>query len=159
MGEKNIQRESTRQYINFMLAGEEYGAPIEEVREIIRHRPLTRIPHSAPGVVGVLNLRGVVIPVYDLRERFGLPGAETTASTRVVVIQQECYTLGYIVDAVTEVLMVDGDSISPPPPGGQTIGRDHIAGMARHEDRLIILLNLDGIFRRPEAEAVPAAME
>lgn len=142
-----------QQYINFMLAGEEYGVPILKVREIIRNQPLTRIPQSAPCVKGVLNLRGMVIPVFDLRERFGLPAGEYGAGARIIVSSFNGQSLGFIVDAVTEVLGIESDSIDPPPPIGAGIDQEFIEGMAKLENRLIILLDLDRVFNSAERAA------
>lgn len=154
MNEEKERANETMQYINFLLAGEEYGVPILQVREIIRHRTLTKIPQSAAFIEGVLNLRGQVIPVFDLRSRFGLPCGERDSGTRIVVVKIEGQVLGFIVDAVTEVLSIPGDSIDPPPPVGAGIDQEFIFGMAKMEDRLIILLDLDRIFSQGEQETV-----
>ncbi|MFH1737915.1 MAG: chemotaxis protein CheW [bacterium] len=142
----------TRQFVSFTLAGEEYGIPILRVQEIIRYESLTRVPQSADFVEGVLNLRGQVIPVIDLRRRFRLPIAEHSSSSRIVVVEVDQQTVGVIVDSVNEVRTIDGSQIDPPPPLGTEINTEFISGMGKLDDRLVILLNLDRAFSQCEKE-------
>jgi len=97
------------------LSGEEYGIPILQVQEIIRYEKLTHIPQSSEFIEGVLNLRGKVIPVVDLRRRFGLQESDNDNTTRIIVVELADRTTGLIVDAVSEVRNLDKDQINPPP--------------------------------------------
>ena len=142
----------THQFVSFTLAGEEYGVPILQVREIIRYSSLTRVPQSAEFVEGVLNLRGQVIPVINLRKRFGLPETEHDSSTRIVVVEICEQTMGLVVDAVSSVQTIDESQIEPPPPMGSQIDSEFISGMGKIENRLMILLNLDQAFSIEEKE-------
>ncbi len=142
------------QFVSFTLAREEYGIPILRVQEIIRYKKLTRIPQSAEFIEGVLNLRGRVIPVVDLRRRFELPENESDHTARIIVVEIKKEVMGLIVDAVSEVRTLDQDCIDPPPPMGADIDTEFISGMGKLEDRLIILLELDHMFSAREREEI-----
>lgn len=139
-----------RQYVSFVLAEEEYGVPIVKVQEIIRFTQLTRVPHTSEFLEGVLNLRGRVIPVIDLRRRFALPEAERDRNTRIVVVEVEGRTVGVIVDGVSEVLQISKADIEPPPPLGTRVRTDFIEGMGKVGDRLVILLEIDKMLTSEE---------
>jgi len=144
-----------RQYVSFILAGEEYGVSILKVQEIIRFTKLTRVPHASEFVEGVLNLRGRVIPVIDLRKRFNLPGQqERDRNARIVVVEVDGKTVGMIVDGVSEVLQVSQKDIEPPPPLGAKVRVDFIEGMAKVGERLMILLEIDKILSTEEKAAL-----
>ena len=152
MSEETDVVRGIRQFVSFILAGEEYGIPILQVREIIRYTSLTRVPRSAAFIEGVLNLRGQVIPVINLRKRFGLPAIEHTSSSRIVVVEVQQQTVGVTVDSVNAVRGIDESQIDPPPPMGTQIDTEFISGMGKLDDRLIILLNLDRAFSTEEKE-------
>lgn len=158
---KSAERETgmsdERQYVSFILAEEEYGVPILKVQEIIRYTELTRVPHSSEYVEGVLNLRGRVIPVIDLRKRFNLPQVERDKNTRIVVVEVEERTVGIIVDGVREVLQVNRKDIEPAPPLGSRVKAEFIEGMAKVDDRLMILLQIDKILSSEEMVALDEA--
>ncbi len=144
----------SRQHVSFFLDEEEYGIEILKVQEIIRFAELTRIPQSPPFIEGVLNLRGKVVPVMDLRTRFSMPRAERDRSTRIIVVDVANKVMGMIVDAVSGVLQIEDDQIAPPPPMGSKIDTDYIQGMARIDDRLMILLDVDKILSSDELAAI-----
>ncbi|NQW23980.1 MAG: chemotaxis protein CheW [SAR202 cluster bacterium] len=131
-----------RQLVVFDLAAEAYGVEIGSVREIIRMQEITQVPRTPDYVEGVINLRGRVIPVVDMRKRFGFPVAERTKDTRIVVIDIGGADIGAVVDAVTEVLRLGSDSIEPPSAVITTADSDYLLGIAKLETRLIILLDL-----------------
>lgn len=141
-----------RQLVVFALAGEMYGVDIHQVREIIRVPEITGVPRTPDFVEGVINLRGSVIPIIDLRKRFGFASADDDADKRIVVIEMEDKTLGVIVDAVSEVLRLDDDLIEPPSPYIVTVDSQYITGIARLEDQLIILLQLDRVLSTEERD-------
>ena len=140
----------TDQYVGFVLQEEEYGVPILCVHEIIRYETLTRIPQTPIYIDGVLNLRGQVIPVINLRKKFGLPDQEIDRSTRIMVVDLGDRVVGMVVDAVSEVLLIGESEISPPPPMGTQVKADFISGMGKVGDHLMILLDLDKILSAEE---------
>jgi purine-binding chemotaxis protein CheW len=144
------QATGTFQLVSFRLAKEEYGIEITRVREIILFGEITRIPQTPDYIKGLINLRSTVIPIVDLRLRFGLPEGEQTDDTRIMVVNVGGKMIGIIVDAVSEVLRVAHEQIAPPPPTVATLGRDYLTGLVRLEDRLLILLDIDRLFAAEE---------
>lgn len=134
---------STMQLVSFRLAQEEYGIEITKVQEIILMGEITRVPQTPPYIKGLINLRSTVIPIVDLRLRFGLAHQEPTDDTRIMVVNVSGKTIGIIVDAVSEVLRIAHDQIAPPPPTVSGLGRDYLTGLVRLENRLLILLQID----------------
>ncbi len=146
---KNVKSE-IKQLIGFFVGAEEYGLEILRVREIIRVREITRLPRSPGFVKGIINLRGDVIPILSLGERFGLERKEASADTRVIVVEIGGQLIGMVVDAVSQVLRVPADQIDPPPPIIGGLAREYVAGVAKVGDRLVILLNIDRILSKDE---------
>lgn len=134
-----------RQLVVFSLADEVYGVDIYKVREIIRVPAITRVPRTPEHVVGVINLRGGVIPVLDLRKRFGLPPGEEDDERRIVVAELGNQTVGVIVDGVSEVLEVDTADIDPPSEYVASVDTQYITGIVKTADKLIILLELENL--------------
>jgi len=145
-----------RQLVVFDLTSESYGVDIDAVREIIRMQAITRVPRTPDFVEGVINLRGKVIPVVDLRKRFRLSISEQSADNRIVVVDIGGQDIGVIVDAVTEVLRIFDDSIEPPSAAITTTESDYLMGIAKVEDRLIILLDLECVLSGVDASAIVA---
>jgi purine-binding chemotaxis protein CheW len=146
------------QYVSFMLSGEEYGVPILKVQEIIRFTKLTRVPHTSEFIEGVLNLRGRVIPVVDLRKRFGLESGEPDRNTRIVVVEVDGRIVGMIVDAVREVIQVGENEKEPAPPLGAKVKTEFIEGMGKVGERLMILLDIDKILASEEKALIDEAV-
>lgn len=142
------------QLVTFRLGKEEYSLDILKVQEIIRHMELTRVPKSPDFVDGVINLRGKVIPVIDLRKRFGLPVDEKTNETRIIVVDVDSRTVGLKVDAVSEVLRLPSDTVEPPPAMVTGIESDYIKGVGKLDGRLLILLDVARILTKSEKEGV-----
>jgi purine-binding chemotaxis protein CheW len=138
-----------RQLVVFSLLNENYGIDIYKVQEIIQYREITYVPKAPPFVKGVINLRGKIIPVIDLKERFGLAEKEVTNDTRIIVVEIASQTVGLIVDSVTEVLRISTSNIEPPPPV-TTIEVDFIEGVGKLDERLIIILDIDRILSKEE---------
>ena len=139
------------QLVTFKIGEEEFGVDILRVQEIIRTMEITRVPKSPDFVEGVINLRGKVIPIIDLRKRFGMEVREYDKHTRIIVIEINDMIIGFVVDAVREVLRIPADTVEPPPPavmGG--IDSEYIRGVGRLDDRLLILLDLDKLLSREE---------
>ncbi len=154
MDETTENVELTRQYVSFELQGEEYGIPILHVKEIIRYTTLTHIPESPHFVEGVLNLRGQVIPVINLRRKFDLDECENDNSTRIIVVDIGKRVVGIVVDEVSEVLQINADEISPAPPMGTTLNTDFITGMGKVNEQLVILLKVEKIISLKEDETI-----
>lgn len=133
------------QLVVFKLGSADFGARIEQIREINRLVPITGVPKAPPGVLGIINLRGTVIPVISLRERFGFPQVAADGYTRIVVSEVGGQTVGFVVDAVTEVLRVDDGAIEPAPENSTGVDSSFIAGIGKVGDRLIILLDLERV--------------
>ncbi|MDP4114633.1 MAG: chemotaxis protein CheW [Bacteroidota bacterium] len=131
------------QLVSFTLGNEEFGIEIQKVQEIIRMVEITKLPNSPDFVEGIMNLRGKVIPVICLRQRLGLEKLQADKNTRVIVVNIIGKTIGFIVDSVSEVLRIPRDLTEKPPEITTGINTDYIVSIARLEDRLLILLDLD----------------
>jgi len=142
------------QLVVFELGDESYGVDISRVQDINRMQEITEIPHAPESVVGVINLRGRVIPVIDLRKRFGLPDAVHTKDTRIVVVHLDGNLIGVIVDAVSQVLRIPADIVEQPSPVLAGVDSRYLRGIAKLADRLVILLDLDFVLSRREQEAI-----
>lgn len=139
------------QLVLFDLANEHYGIDIASVDGIIKMQEVISVPHAPSFVEGVTNLRGSVLPVIDLRKRFDLEPTEPTNDTRIVVVNLEGKRkVGMIVDAVTEVLSIPEESIEPTPPIVSTIDSSFIIGIAKVDERLVILLDLVSVLSEKE---------
>jgi len=134
------------QLVTFGVGDEEFAVDILAVQEINRMMPLTRVPQSPPEVEGVINLRGRILPVINLRRRFGLEDGERTSASRIIVVDVHNQTLGFIVDRVHEVLRIDSGIVDPPPDMVCCVRLDCIAGVGKLDDRLLILLDLERLF-------------
>ena len=130
------------QLVVFELGKEHYAVDISAVESIIKMQPITVVPHTPSFVEGVTNLRGSVLPVIDLRKRFGLAMDTISKNSRIVVIALGTTKVGMIVDAVSEVMRVPDDAIEPPPPMVTSIETTFITGIAKIETKLVILLEL-----------------
>lgn len=142
--ESNAGTEELLQIVSFRVGREDFGLDILRVQEIIRNQHLTRVPNSPDFVDGMINLRGRVIPVIALRKRFGLEKESEDNQTRIVVLEIQNMVLGFIVDSVPEVLRIAKGAVVPPPRFG-TSEREYVSGVAKLEDRLLILLDVDRI--------------
>jgi purine-binding chemotaxis protein CheW len=139
-----------QQLVIFDLGGEQYGLDISTVEGIIKMQAITKMPKAPSFVEGVTNLRGMVVPVIDLRKRFGLPNLEATKNTRIVVVFLDRTKVGMIVDGVSEVLRVPDDAIEPTPPMVTTVNTAFIKGIAKLENILVTLLDLDNVLTLEE---------
>ncbi|CAM2893480.1 chemotaxis protein CheW [Paenibacillus sediminis] len=137
--------------IVFKLGHEEYGIEVDKVRNIERMMPITRVPKTFSFVKGVINLRGVVIPVIDLRGRFGLPESEYTDQTRLIIVAVNEMEVAFIVDSANDVIDLNSDSIQTPPEVVGGVKAKYLDGVAKiGEDRLLIMLNLSEVLNKSE---------
>jgi purine-binding chemotaxis protein CheW len=145
-------------YLTFNLSAEEYGLEILKVREIIGIMDITAMPQVPPEVKGVINLRGKVIPVVDLRLKFGMPPTDYTDQTCIVVVDVGSQ-VGVIVDTVQEVLDIDDGQIDPAPPLGAAVNTQFIMGMGKVKDDVKILLDINKVLGSDEMAAMFESME
>ncbi|MBI5893002.1 MAG: chemotaxis protein CheW [Deltaproteobacteria bacterium] len=150
------KRSGELQLVTFKIGKEEFSVDILKVQEIIRTMEITRVPRSPEFVEGVINLRGKVIPVIDLRKRFGLSKIEHGHDTRIIVVESTGRTVGMVVDSVSEVLRLDASTVEPPPEIVGGVDSEYIDGVGKLEDRLIILLNLDKVLSPKETQVLSA---
>lgn len=138
---------STNQYLTFLLGNEEYGVDILRVQEIKGWERATEIPNTPDYIPGVMNLRGTVIPIVDLRRRFELGAADYTSTTVVIVLRIEgetgTRTMGFVVDAVSDVYNVASDHVQPAPDFGSRVNTQFIKGLATVDEKMVILLDID----------------
>lgn len=147
------QRESGEDFSQFVtcrVGGEEFAVDILSVQEIIRMVEITRVPKAPAFVEGVINLRGRIIPVLDLRRRLGIADAERTAQSRIVVVTVRGRVVGLVVDSVSEVLRIPRSAIEPTPSLGTTAGAEFIQGVGRLDERLLTLLDLKRLLLNSE---------
>ncbi len=142
------------QLVTFKIAEEEFGVDILKVQEIIRMMPITKVPNAPAFVEGVINLRGKVIPVIDMRKRFGMQAAPHDSQTRIKVMDLAGQIVGFVVDAVCEVLRIKESTVEPPPAVVAGIGSEYMRGVGKLEDRLLILLDLDKLLTETELESL-----
>lgn len=149
--------EKEGKYLTFSLSNEEYGIGILKIKEIIGMMPITAVPQTPAFIKGVINLRGKVIPVTDLRLKFSMEAMEYTERTCIIVVEIEgesgnTIMVGVVVDSVSEVLNIRGQDIEPTPAFGSKLDTDYILGMAKIEGKVKILLNIDRVLSSHEIE-------
>ena len=137
-------------WVTFRLAGEVFAFTVDSVREIVRVGTVTRVPHAPYPVRGIINLRGRVVPVVDLRVRIGLPRTEITSQSRVLIAGVRQRMLGLLVDSVEQVVRVDRNQVTAPPSDVMTEQSEYIVGVVHHGETLFILLDSERVFVIPE---------
>ena len=145
-----------QQLVIFEMGEEHFGVDIATVESIIKMQPLTKVPYSPSFVEGVTNLRGVVVPVIDLRKRFSMAETQHTRETRIVITNLEGIKVGMVVDSVSEVLTVSTDIIDPTPAMVSSVEAEFVSGIARFEDHLVVLLDLEKVLTLKEQKALRA---
>ncbi|MCE7794583.1 chemotaxis protein CheW [Salipaludibacillus sp. CUR1] len=138
--------------IVFQLKDEEYGVEVEQVKSIERVQHITRVPSTPDFVEGVINLRGVVTPIIDLRKRFNIEGLDHSDTTRVIIVTVEKMDVGLVVDAANDVIDIPRSAVEPPPQVVGGLEAEYIRGVAKLEKRLLILLNLDKVLNSEEMD-------
>jgi purine-binding chemotaxis protein CheW len=144
-----VEQVSTSQYISFHVSGGEYAVSILGAREIIEYTAVTRVPMMPAAILGVLNLRGHVVPVVDLAERFGLPASTVTRRTCILVVETHLdgalTRVGILIDAVGDVLEIGSGEIEKAPPFGTRMRLDHLIGLGKVDGKLVMLLDIDRV--------------
>lgn len=143
--EERIAEGSIIQLVSFVLEDVEYGVDILVVHEILRYPDITRLPNTPNFIKGVINLRGNVIPVVDVRKRFGFPRGKVTDLTRIIVIETNDKLTGLMVDNVHQVVRISQNNVDPPSELIEGVSEEYIWGIGRLKDRLIVILNLANI--------------
>lgn len=145
---------NTRQYLTFQLAEEIFAIDVVNVREILEFNTVTKVPQTPDYMRGVINLRGSVVPVLDMRLKFGMSVTEKTINTCIVVVEvaleDENVIIGALVDSVQEVFELDPDSIEPAPRIGIQLRNGFIKGMGKKDDRFVIILDIERVFSQEE---------
>jgi len=151
---RSVESEGILQLVSFKIGAEEFGVDILGVQEIIKMMKLTEVPNAPEFVDGVVNLRSKIIPVVDLRSRLGLNRSAHSKDTRIIVLELLSNTIGFIVDEVSEVLRIPKNITEPPPSLLAGINSEVIFAIAKLEDRLLILIDLNKIFNINEVRAL-----
>jgi len=153
----------TTQYLAFRLSDEVFAFDISKVREVLEYDTVTKVPQTPDMMKGVINLRGAVVPVIDLRIKFGMEEAEKTVNTVIIIIEidldGESTMLGALVDSVQEVIDLDANHIEPPPKIGTKLNTEFIKGMGKQDGQFLIILDIEKIFSADELELVQQAGE
>jgi purine-binding chemotaxis protein CheW len=141
----DIQSQTNRQYLAFHLSDEEYALDITQINEIIKLRKFTDIPRAPAFILGIISLRGVVVPVIDLRQRLNLGESELMSTSRIVVCLLNDTSVGLLVDSINQVINLVDEDMEPPPGVLSGLDREMVAGIGRYQKRMIILLNLSRV--------------
>lgn len=148
----------TTQYLTFKLGDEIFALDVAKVREILDFTTVTKVPRTPDFMRGVINLRGSVVPVVDMRLKFAMSGTEKTVNTCIVVVEVdlegETLILGALTDSVQEVIELEPDQVEPAPRIGTKLRTDFIRGMGKHDGRFIIILDIDKVFSSDELSTV-----
>lgn len=162
MGDRHVRAAAAKsvpqvQFVTFRLGAEEFGFDVFGVHEILRYQPVTPVPKAPDFVEGVIDVRGTLVPVVDLRRRFELPNPAIDGDTRIVLVEFGGERLGLIVDAVTEVLRVPSTSLTEPPPFFRGLAAEFIRGIVRAAERLIVVIDVAQVLSSDERIALEAA--
>jgi len=159
----DVASDEDQQYLTFILEGEEYGVDILKVHEIKGWAPTTPIPNTPEYMKGVINLRGTLVPVIDLRQRFGLAALDYGPTTVVIVLnivsERGEQVMGMVVDAVSDTYTIAKDTLKPAPDMGGVISTDFITGLATIDDKMVTMLDIDHLLSAEEMLALSAASE
>lgn len=160
---ESVEQATTIQLLTFSLNSETFGADITQIQEVLEYAEVTRVPRMPSHMVGVINLRGKVLPVVDLHQMFAMPAVEFTVDTCIVIIEivvnEQAISLGLIADAVKEVIILEANQVSPPPKIGTTIDTSFIEGMGKYQEEFIIILDLVNMFTDEALDEIQQAGE
>jgi len=158
-----VKDNMVQQYVTFSLGDEMFGVEVSRTKEILSMTPATKVPQTPDYLLGVINLRGQVVPVVDMRLKLGIPAGEETEETCIIVVEvtvdDEVVTVGALADAVKEVMDISENQVEPPPRLGTRLKTEYITGMGKTDDEFIILLNIDRVFNDDELILVQEVSE
>lgn len=158
LNEKELQSTNKRQFVIFQLGDEEYGVNITQAKEIIKPSKITNVPNTDEHILGVINLRGQIVPVVDLRKRFNIKSSieNEKDKERIITVEVRENLIGLVVDGVNEVVWVDWDELEPAPEVSGGIKQEFIEGVGKIDDRLLILVDLERLLfeEKDKEEAV-----
>ncbi len=153
----------SKTYLTFTLAGETYAVAVTQVKEVLEYTSVTKVPRTMEFMKGVINLRGSVVPVVDLRLKFGMEEAETTVDTSIIVLEVnmegDSAVIGAVADSVQEVITLGDEQIEPAPKIGTRIDNRFIHGIGKQEERFIIVLDIEKLFTESEVTAAAERAE
>jgi len=154
--------EDTIQYLTFKLEDEVFATDIAQVREVLEYSQVTKVPRTPDYMRGVINLRGHVVPVLDLKLRFGMTKTETTVNTCIIIVEirmaGESTIIGALADSVQEVIDMEPSTIQPAPKIGTKLNTDFIKGMGKRDEKFVIILDIERIFSTDELAAVQSSV-
>ena len=156
---RSAAREQTREVLVFLLGGEEYAVDILKVQEIRGYEKVTAIPSAPPYLKGVVNLRGIIVPVIDMRIKFGLAEAKYDSFTVVIILRVAGRVIGIVVDGVSDVVRLAPSEVKPAPGLGSIVDSGFLAGLATQGDRMILLLEIEKFLASGELKLVTQAAD
>jgi purine-binding chemotaxis protein CheW len=150
---------ATHQFIKFMVADLTFGIEITQIHQILKPQQIFKVPNTAPYIEGLLNLRGRVLTVFNLRKRFALPEKENDDNTKIIIVTMDEFLLGFIVDSVTEIVRVPDEEIEPTPPSLQGLDKRFLSGVAKVDEHVILLLDLTKVLTTQEEKDMADMLE
>jgi purine-binding chemotaxis protein CheW len=150
---------ATQQLVKFNIADETFGIEITQIHQIIKPQEVFKVPNTPPFIEGLINLRGRVLTIFNLRRRFGLPDKENDENTKILIINMNDLLLGFTVDSVTEIVRVNEEDIEDTPPSLKTFDKRFLSGVGKIGDKLILLLNLEKVLTPDEELQVQELVE
>ncbi len=147
---------AVHQLIKFVVADLTFGIEITQIHQILKPQEIFKVPNTPPFIEGLLNLRGRILTVFNLRKRFSLPDKENDESTKIIIVAMEEFLLGFIVDSVTEIVRLSDEDIEPKPPSLQGLDRRFISGVGKVDDKVILMLDLTKVLTTEEVHQVAA---
>lgn len=157
--ENRVDLEDSTNLVTFRLGSGEYAIDIMQAKEIIKMEKITLIPNAPDFVEGVINLRGNIIPIIDLKKRFNLEETEGYKNTGIIIVKIEDVDMGIIIDSISKVVSISNSDIQPPPPMLSGIGQKYIKGVGKLEDKLLVVLDLEKLFTTDEEEEETASAD
>ncbi|NIZ13831.1 chemotaxis protein CheW [Phaeobacter sp. HF9A] len=149
-GDQEVKHAQQSEFVSFTVAGQAFCLKITQIREIRRWSPVTILPHAPMDVLGVMNLRGAVIPIYDLAARFGLQQTEASERNVVIVVAVHGKPVGLLAESVSEIISINREEIQDTPPVDSRHTMEYIQGIISHDDTMVRIINLDAVISAPE---------
>jgi purine-binding chemotaxis protein CheW len=148
-----------QQLIKFQVGDEVFGIGITQIHQILKPQEIFKVPNTPPFIEGLLNLRGKVLTVFNLRKRFNMPDKENDENTKIIIVKKDEYLLGFTVDSVTEIVRIPDEEFVETPPSLKTFDKRFLSGVAKLGDKLILMLDLDQVLTADETEQMKQIVE